>query len=74
MPCTAGNPCPIGYFLETDKYSFKLGETLEGFLPEWVGEFLVFHVFLGDEPLMEGQEIPSGSYEAAVSASPSWLK
>ena len=34
----------------------------------------VLHVFLGDEPLTEGQEIPSGSYEAAVSASSSWPK
>ena len=34
----------------------------------------VLHVFLGDEPLTEGQEIPSGSYEAAVSASSPWPK
>ena len=34
----------------------------------------VLHFFLGDEPLTEGQEIPSGSYEAAVSASSSWPK
>lgn len=33
----------LGYFLETDKYSFKLGETMEGFLPEWIGEFYAYY-------------------------------
>lgn len=33
----------LGYFLETDKYSFKLGETLKGFLPEWIGEFYAYY-------------------------------
>lgn len=33
----------LGHFLETDKYSFKLGETLKGFLPEWIGEFYAYY-------------------------------
>lgn len=33
----------LGYFLETDKYNFKLGEALKGFLPEWIGEFYAYY-------------------------------
>src|SRR5699024_5701110 len=27
------------YFIETDKYSLKPGKALDGFMPEWIGEF-----------------------------------
>jgi len=29
--------------METDKYSFKLGETLKGFLTEWIGKFYAYY-------------------------------
>jgi hypothetical protein len=31
-----------GYFLKTDKFCAKKGETLKGFLPDWIGQFYAY--------------------------------
>ncbi len=31
------------YFIETDKYSLKPGKALDGFMPEWIGEFYAYY-------------------------------
>lgn len=33
----------LEYFLETDKYDFKDGETLKGFMPDWIGKFYAYY-------------------------------
>lgn len=33
----------LTYFLETDKYSFKSGNSLKGFIPDWIGEFYAYY-------------------------------
>lgn len=33
----------LEYFLESDGYSLKEGKALEGFLPEWIGEFYAYY-------------------------------
>lgn len=43
----------LGYFLDIDKYSFKLGETLEGFLPQWIGEFYAYYQWYYSIPSSE---------------------
>lgn len=31
------------YFTETEKYSLKTGKSLEGFMPDWIGEFYAYY-------------------------------
>lgn len=31
------------YFLETEKYSLKSGRALDGFMPDWIGEFYAYY-------------------------------
>lgn len=31
------------YFCETDKYVLKPGKALDGFMPEWIGEFYAYY-------------------------------
>lgn len=31
------------YFQKNDKYTLKKGQTIEGFLPEWMGEFYAYY-------------------------------
>ena len=31
------------YFVETDRYTLKSGKTLEGFMPDWIGEFYAYY-------------------------------
>lgn len=33
----------LEYFLKTDKYQMKKGKALEGFLPDWIGEFYAYY-------------------------------
>ena len=33
----------LDYFLETDNYCLKEGKALEGFMPEWIGEFYAYY-------------------------------
>ena len=33
----------LDYFIETEKYCFKPGNSLEGFLPDWIGEFYAYY-------------------------------
>lgn len=31
------------YFTETEKYSLKSGKALDGFMPDWIGEFYAYY-------------------------------
>lgn len=31
------------YFTETDRYELKAGKALEGFMPDWIGEFYAYY-------------------------------
>lgn len=31
------------YFLKTDHYQPKIGESLQGFMPDWIGEFYAYY-------------------------------
>lgn len=33
----------LEYFLETDNYTFVDGESLKGFVPDWIGEFYAYY-------------------------------
>ncbi len=33
----------LAYFLKTDGYSFKKGNPIQGFVPEWIGEFYAYY-------------------------------
>ncbi len=33
----------LEYFLKTDNYVFKKGKSLEGFIPDWIGEFYAYY-------------------------------
>lgn len=41
------------YFLETEKYSLKEGAPLEGFLPDWIGEFYAHYQWYYNMPSEE---------------------
>ncbi len=43
----------LGYFLESDGYSLKEGKALEGFLPEWIGEFYAYYQWYYNIPSSE---------------------
>lgn len=38
------------YFSETEKYSLKEGESLEGFMPDWLGEFYAYYQWYYNVP------------------------
>lgn len=38
------------YFIKTEKYSLKAGKALEGFLPDWIGEFYAYYQWCYDIP------------------------
>ena len=47
------------YFSETEKYEPKLGKALEGFLPDWMGEFYAYYQWYYNMPSAEViQKIP----------------
>ena len=41
------------YFEKTDKYELKDGKALEGFLPDWIGEFYAFYQWYYNLPSSE---------------------
>ena len=38
------------YFIKTDKYSLKSGKALNGFLPDWIGEFYAYYQWFFNIP------------------------
>ena len=38
------------YFVETEQYELKPGQALEGFLPDWMGEFYAYYQWYYDIP------------------------
>lgn len=43
----------LGYFLETEKYELKKGKAIEGFLPDWIGEFYAYYQWFYGMPSSE---------------------
>lgn len=41
------------YFVETDRYSLKNGKALEGFMPDWIGEFYAYYQWYFNLPSAE---------------------
>lgn len=41
------------FFIETDNYNLKSGTALEGFLPDWIGEFYAYYQWLYEMPSAE---------------------
>lgn len=38
----------LEYFLQTDNYKFKQGEALNGFIPNWIGQFYAYYQWYYD--------------------------
>ena len=38
------------YFTETERYTLKPGRALEGFIPDWLGEFYAYYQWFYDMP------------------------
>ena len=41
------------YFSDTEKYSLKNGKSLEGFMPDWIGEFYAYYQWFYNIPSRE---------------------
>lgn len=41
------------YFTETEKYSLKPGRALDGFMPDWIGEFYAYYQWYYNIPSRE---------------------
>lgn len=41
------------YFCETDGYKLKKGKAIEGFMPDWIGEFYAYYQWYYDIPSSE---------------------
>ena len=41
------------YFLENDKYELKSGKNIEGFMPDWIGEFYAYYQWYYNIPSSE---------------------
>ncbi len=41
------------YFSDTEKYSLKNGKSLEGFMPDWIGEFYAYYQWYYNLPSEE---------------------
>ena len=41
------------YFSETESYTLKSGKALEGFMPDWIGEFYAYYQWFYDVPSAE---------------------
>lgn len=41
------------YFCETENYVLKSGKALEGFMPDWIGEFYAYYQWFYDMPSAE---------------------
>lgn len=47
------------YFTETEGYSLKPGKALDGFMPDWIGEFYAYYQWYYDIPSSEVlKEVP----------------
>ena len=44
------------YFIKTEKYSMKPGKALEGFMPDWLGEFYAYYQWYYNIPSCEDIE------------------
>lgn len=42
-----------GYFCETENYSLRPGKALEGFMPDWLGEFYAYYQWYYNIPSSE---------------------
>lgn len=52
-------PRLLEYFTETEKFEMKPGKALEGFLPDWMGEFYAYYQWYYNIPSAEViQKIP----------------
>ncbi len=40
----------LNYFSEKEKYEFKSGKAMEGFLPDWIGEFYAYYQWYYNVP------------------------
>ena len=38
------------YFIDTEKYTLKSGKALEGFIPDWIGEFYAYYQWYYNMP------------------------
>lgn len=43
----------LQYFMETEKYTMKIGKALRGFMPAWIGEFYAYYQWYYDLPSSE---------------------
>ena len=41
------------YFIETEEYRLKPGKAMEGFMPDWIGEFYAYYQWYFDIPSAE---------------------
>ena len=41
------------YFAKTEKYSLKSGKSMEGFMPDWIGEFYAYYQWYYNVPSSE---------------------
>ena len=41
------------YFTETEEYKLKKGKAMEGFMPDWIGEFYAYYQWYFDIPSAE---------------------
>ena len=41
------------YFTETEEYKLKKGKAMEGFIPDWIGEFYAYYQWYFDIPSAE---------------------
>ena len=56
---TMDAPRLLEYFTETEKFEMKPGKALEGFLPDWIGEFYAYYQWYYNSPSAEIiQKIP----------------
>ena len=56
---TMDAPGVLEYFTETEKFEMKPGKALEGFLPDWIGEFYAYYQWYYNIPSAEIiQKIP----------------
>ena len=43
----------LAYFLETEKYELRSGKAIEGFMPDWIGEFYAYYQWYYNVPSKE---------------------
>ena len=54
------------YFNETEAYSLKPGEALNGFMPDWIGEFYAYYPWYYDMPSRDViKKVPLGFLKKA---------